>query len=725
MRKFLSLIVVMMLAFNVKAQGLAITEAADFTFSDNGTEKTLFEVLDGGQHALLFFLNYQSTTDELRTIVNGVYNSFGKNQNDVYMIGIDQANESILLNQWAFDYEVEYPLVAKNQGANSISQTYGGMTGVFTPALVLIAPNHIILEEIWPINSAEQVVGIINDNLVTGDDNTGNEGGDEPDTPGDGGDEGDDNPSTPIELAVPQNLVATATETTITLTWEAVDGATKYNIYTPTSFDSDVLGITDTTYTFENLAEGRYCFKVSALEDMGYESDAAEACATVGEEPGDGGDDNIGDEGDDEGDDPNNPGEGGDDNTGDEGDDEGDDPNNPGEGGDDNTGDEGDDEGNDNPSTPIELAVPQNLVATATETTIVLTWDTVDGATRYYIYEGTALLDEVTETTYTIENLAEGRYCYKVSALEDIGYESDAAEACATVGEEPGDGGEDPETPVDPEEPGDDPEEPGDNPSDSFNPATPTVVATTTETTITLTWNAVDGATEYNIYTPSNFDSNVLGITETTYTFENLITGVEYCFQVSAVSLTGESDAARVCATPGDEEEPVAPAAPVVVADTVTETTVVLTWNAVENATSYNVYMDTVLVKNVTDTVYTVTELTAETTYNFTVTALNNTLESAASNVVTVTTLKVEGIVENTIAFSIYPNPVNDKIYIETEVEVEEVVVYTITGVVAGHQSMVNGQQSTVIDVTNLNSGIYFVKVVTSEGEIVKRIVKK
>ena len=57
MRKFLSLIVVLMLAFNVKAQGLAITEAADFTFSVNGVEKTLFDVLDNGQHALLYFFN--------------------------------------------------------------------------------------------------------------------------------------------------------------------------------------------------------------------------------------------------------------------------------------------------------------------------------------------------------------------------------------------------------------------------------------------------------------------------------------------------------------------------------------------------------------------------------------------------------------------------------------------------------------------------------------------
>ena len=89
---------------------------------------------------------------------------------------------------------------------------------------------------------------------------------------------------------------------------------------------------------------------------------------------------------------------------------------------------------------------------------------------------------------------------------------------------------------------------------------------------------------------------------------------------------------------------------------------------------------------------------------------------------VTTTEGNIELVEDN---FKIYPNPVNDRLYIETEVEVEEVVVYTITGVVVGQQTTVNGQQTSSIDVSNLNSGIYFVKVVTENGEVVKRFVKK
>jgi hypothetical protein len=82
-----------------------------------------------------------------------------------------------------------------------------------------------------------------------------------------------------------------------------------------------------------------------------------------------------------------------------------------------------------------------------------------------------------------------------------------------------------------------------------------------------------------------------------------------------------------------------------------------------------------------------------------------------------------EGIEEVTSSINMYPNPVNDKLYIEAEMEVEEVVVYDVFGR-QQKLSAISGQQS-VVDVTSLNSGVYFVKVVTRNGEIVKRFVKK
>ena len=83
-----------------------------------------------------------------------------------------------------------------------------------------------------------------------------------------------------------------------------------------------------------------------------------------------------------------------------------------------------------------------------------------------------------------------------------------------------------------------------------------------------------------------------------------------------------------------------------------------------------------------------------------------------------------EGIEEVTSSINMYPNPVNDKLYIEAEMEVEEVVVYDIYGRPQDHKTT-RLQGNLVVDVANLNSGIYFVKVVTENGETVRRFVKK
>ena len=80
-------------------------------------------------------------------------------------------------------------------------------------------------------------------------------------------------------------------------------------------------------------------------------------------------------------------------------------------------------------------------------------------------------------------------------------------------------------------------------------------------------------------------------------------------------------------------------------------------------------------------------------------------------------------ITEENISFDIYPNPVNDRLNIVTEAEVEEVVVYDIYG---RHQvtKSPSHQGDLTIDASELNSGIYFVEIKTNEGNIVKRIVK-
>ena len=83
-----------------------------------------------------------------------------------------------------------------------------------------------------------------------------------------------------------------------------------------------------------------------------------------------------------------------------------------------------------------------------------------------------------------------------------------------------------------------------------------------------------------------------------------------------------------------------------------------------------------------------------------------------------------DGIETPTVSESsvnIYPNPVNNKLFVSTSSKIEAISIYTITGVMVYNEKISNN----VIDVTSLNSGIYFVKINTREGEIIERFVKK
>ena len=85
--------------------------------------------------------------------------------------------------------------------------------------------------------------------------------------------------------------------------------------------------------------------------------------------------------------------------------------------------------------------------------------------------------------------------------------------------------------------------------------------------------------------------------------------------------------------------------------------------------------------------------------------------------------IATEGIDELSSAFNLYPNPANDRLHIESKVKINEVTIYDVYGR-QQELSAISGQQ-TVIDVTSLNNGIYFVKIVTDNGEVIKRFVKQ
>ena len=92
------------------------------------------------------------------------------------------------------------------------------------------------------------------------------------------------------------------------------------------------------------------------------------------------------------------------------------------------------------PTVSVEGApsVPTGLTAVAGDSQVTLSWDSVSGAARYYIYRQSGsqypYLGQTTNTSYTDTGLTNGTtYYYKVSAVNEDGQESAATEAVSAT----------------------------------------------------------------------------------------------------------------------------------------------------------------------------------------------------------------------------------------------------------------------------------------------------
>ena len=355
------------------------------------------------------------------------------------------------------------------------------------------------------------------------------------------------------------------------------------------------------------------------------------------------------------------------------------------------------------PEEPVDMdapSIPDNVKAVAfSESTIKLTWNAAENTTSYNIYQGEDVIaTSVTETSYMVEGLnAATQYCFTVTSVNGEKESAKSSEVCATTFEAT------PEAPAAP---------------------TNLNAEPLSDATIELTWDAVEGAKTYNVYQGM---IKLLTVAETTHIVTGLNAGKEYCFTVTAVNAGGESaKSEQACATTLLEEGTEKPAAPknfkvqALVANELR-----LSWDAVEGATRYYVYQSEELLGSITGTSVDIYDLESDTRYCFSVAAVVDNVESDKSEEVCETTLKGDGIAELASSLNIYPNPVSDKLYIETEVEIEEVSIFDVYGRNQNLRISESQNLRISVDVTNLNSGVYFVKVITENGEVVKRFVKK
>jgi hypothetical protein len=233
------------------------------------------------------------------------------------------------------------------------------------------------------------------------------------------------------------------------------------------------------------------------------------------------------------------------------------------------------------------------VTATAGNSNVTLNWNDV-GATSYNIFQDGSLLTTTSNKTYQINGLTNGKtYSFQVSAVNSNGEGMKSASVSATPTLQPPTG----------------------------------FTAIPGNTTASLDWNDVGGATSYKIYQ----DGSLLTTTTTKpYLVKGLTNGTVYSYQVSAVNGSIESAKTAVVTAKPDN-----PAVPSGFTATPGNKEISLDWTLVPNATSYKIYKDGSFLTTVTTKPYLITSLTNGTVYSFEITAVNAIGESEKSAPVT------------------------------------------------------------------------------------------
>ena len=167
-------------------------------------------------------------------------------------------------------------------------------------------------------------------------------------------------------------------------------------------------------------------------------------------------------------------------------------------------------------------------------------------------------------------------------------------------------------------------------------PIVPTnITATSTADTITVTWDEVADTTGYDIEIDGTVVDNG---NSTTYVHSGLTANTTHNYRVRAKNTVGNGDWSAVVSQTILQQTLSVPALPSNINATAAETSITVTWNAVTDATGYDVEADGTVVDNGNSTTYVNSGLTANTTHNYRVRAKNAVGNGDWSTVVNKTT---------------------------------------------------------------------------------------
>jgi hypothetical protein len=243
-------------------------------------------------------------------------------------------------------------------------------------------------------------------------------------------------------------------------------------------------------------------------------------------------------------------------------------------------------------TTQVSSPVPTNLTAAPSQNEINLVWNAVGGATGYDIQVDSVAIDNGTNTSYTHKNLAAGsQHMYRVRSKKN-GIISDWSAAVVSTAL-----------------------------SDAFGTPSNFMVKAN-DTSITLTWNKVSGASSYEVEADGTAIDNGTG---TSAIISGLDPGSSHTYRVRAADGTNASDWSQLI-----EVSTYALPTPVILSAASAETAISLEWNTTTTASlTYELEADGSIISNIDGTSYTCTGYMPNTQHTFRVRAIN---QSGTSN---------------------------------------------------------------------------------------------
>lgn len=265
---------------------------------------------------------------------------------------------------------------------------------------------------------------------------------------------------------------------------------------------------------------------------------------------------------------------------------------------------------------------PGNLHSTnTTDTSIALAWNAATdnvGVTGYRIYRGTTLVTTTTSLAYTNSNLSPSTtYQFHVDAFDAVGNsKSSSTLTVNTIAA-----------------------------ADTSAPTAPGNLRSTntTDTSISLAWNASTdnvGVTGYRVYRGTTLVTTTASLA---YTNSGLSAGTTYQFHVDAIDAAGNNTSSSTLVVntvaANDTSAPTAPSN--LHTTSITSSSIALAWNASTDnvgVTGYKVYRGTSLLTTTTSLSYTSSGLTADTSYQFHVDAVDAAGNATSSSTLTAST---------------------------------------------------------------------------------------